>query len=713
MDIWQFVLPAAGFLTLAFCVFSLIRGFRSLPHQAFALGMLLLAVEQALHCVSLQADTVSQFKNLQQWRLAVTTLIPGVWAVFSLSYARSNQGEYLQRSKWLLWGFFLVPILLVAWTFNTLYFYPELLLIELPKTWALPLSREGYYLVVLHLLVTVFVLANLERTFRASSGAIRWRIKFLMLGLAVIFAARVYSAGQSLLYSSILPTSIYVESAAILAGTLVMSVSFFRMGKQSTRFYVSEELLTNSFTVGLVGIYLLAMGLSHELLARFSVGFSSIWTMVLLLMAFMGSLLILSSTQVRQGTRFFLHRHFQGPRYDYRTIWSDFARGTTLIRSDRDLGALAARMLSDLFAVSSVSIWLKDEEDNDAPRLVGSTLLNSEHDPNAPAQQKEVSILMHTLENASMPVDLEGASPSSRRAFSPRRRREKTLRDIRYCAPLSMNGQTWGMITLNSRYNHTPLDTEDFVLLKTISDQLAAMFFTRKLADEVEHARQLQAFQTFSAFFVHDLKNLAGSLSLTLQNFPKYYDNPEFRQDALETIGKSVERINAMTERLSFFRDGIEISRTTADLNSLVKKTLTTLDESLTRSVTLDLSDALKQVPMDEDKIQKVLLNLLINAREAAANGNAEIRVSTFQEKGQVVLQVSDQGQGMSRQYLEQSLFKPFKSTKEKGLGIGLYQCKAIVEAHGGKIHVESAEGRGTTFRIHLPHEGPAAKTGP
>ena len=61
----------------------------------------------------------------------------------------------------------------------------------------------------------------------------------------------------------------------------------------------------------------------------------------------------------------------------------------------------------------------------------------------------------------------------------------------------------------------------------------------------------------------------------------------------------------------------------------------------------------------------------------------------------------------MSQEFVQQRLFKPFQSTKNKGLGIGLYQCKTIVEAHGGKIEVESDEDKGTTFRIALPlHKG-------
>ena len=65
-------------------------------------------------------------------------------------------------------------------------------------------------------------------------------------------------------------------------------------------------------------------------------------------------------------------------------------------------------------------------------------------------------------------------------------------------------------------------------------------------------------------------------------------------------------------------------------------------------------------------------------------------------------LEVSDNGDGMSRDFLENKLFKPFNTTKEKGMGIGLYQCKLIVEKHGGAIWAESEVGKGTTFIIRV-----------
>jgi signal transduction histidine kinase len=106
--------------------------------------------------------------------------------------------------------------------------------------------------------------------------------------------------------------------------------------------------------------------------------------------------------------------------------------------------------------------------------------------------------------------------------------------------------------------------------------------------------------------------------------------------------------------------------------------------------------------------LRSVITNLLLNARDALQPGG-EVRIETSQSNGWAVLSVTDNGCGMSPAFLKASLFRPFQTTKKKGLGIGMFQSKMIVEAHRGKIQVESEPGAGTTFRVMLPLKPQAA----
>jgi signal transduction histidine kinase len=100
--------------------------------------------------------------------------------------------------------------------------------------------------------------------------------------------------------------------------------------------------------------------------------------------------------------------------------------------------------------------------------------------------------------------------------------------------------------------------------------------------------------------------------------------------------------------------------------------------------------------------MRKVLINLLLNANDAVA-GAGEIRVETARLNGWAAMSVADNGCGMTPEFVERFLFKQFQTTKAKGLGIGLFHSKMIVDAHHGRIDVQSHPGQGSTFRVLLP----------
>lgn len=99
--------------------------------------------------------------------------------------------------------------------------------------------------------------------------------------------------------------------------------------------------------------------------------------------------------------------------------------------------------------------------------------------------------------------------------------------------------------------------------------------------------------------------------------------------------------------------------------------------------------------------MQKVVTNLVINAQEAM-RGPGRLS-STARQDSSIVLSVRDNGSGMSPEFVRRSLFRPFQTTKKTGLGIGMFHCRMIVEAHAGRIEVETEEGKGTNFRVVLP----------
>jgi signal transduction histidine kinase len=115
--------------------------------------------------------------------------------------------------------------------------------------------------------------------------------------------------------------------------------------------------------------------------------------------------------------------------------------------------------------------------------------------------------------------------------------------------------------------------------------------------------------------------------------------------------------------------------------------------------------DAVPPIPGDPEALLSVVRNLVNNAVQAI-DGVGTVTVRTCKENDAAVISVADTGRGMSEEFIRRSLFVPFRTTKKGGWGIGLYQVKGIVEAHGGTIEVSSREGVGTTVRVMLPTAG-------
>jgi putative PEP-CTERM system histidine kinase len=224
------------------------------------------------------------------------------------------------------------------------------------------------------------------------------------------------------------------------------------------------------------------------------------------------------------------------------------------------------------------------------------------------------------------------------------------------------------------------------------------------LSQKLSQARQLEAFQAMSAFFVHDLKNTASTLSLMLQNLPVHFNDPKFREDALRGISTTVSHINELISRLAVLRQETAVRPVESDLNELVSKAL----NCFAQTPGVELVKELRPVPrvrVDPTQIENVVTNLVLNAQDAVGAAG-KIRVETSQLNGWAVLAVVDNGCGMSPEFVQRSLFRPFQTTKKKGIGIGMFQCKMIVGTHQGRIEVDSELGKGTSFRVLLPIAG-------
>jgi putative PEP-CTERM system histidine kinase len=667
----------------------------------FVAGMLLLALESVFAGFTVRAGDIGEVAFWQRWAFLAKAFVPGVWLCFSLTYSRGEHREFLRKWRVLIAASFIVPVGCGA------IFGGDVLHVladpDHPNVWWLRFGLPGQILNGALLVGTILILANLEKRFRAAIGTMQWRIKFVVLGLAILFGARLYSHSQALLFSGQQLGLAEVDACGLIIGCLLMSVAYARRGFADIDVYPSHAVLQSSVTIFLAGIYLFVVGVLAHLVA-FLGGASSLQFQAFVVLAAIAVLAtLLLSDRIRQRIHRFVSRHFKRPEHDFRNVWTSFTLRTASVLDQTQLCVASTKLVSETFNVLSVTMWVIDDRRD---RMVTGWSTSQEETlaEGAPAALPASTIIAELCARRR-PFDLDEIQmewAEALKAWCPRHFANKG--GHRFAVPLFSGERCVGLLILADRVNGIRYTVEEFDLLKCIGDHIAMCLLNLRLTEELISARQLEAFQTMSAFFVHDLKNAAASLSLMLQNLPIHFDDPAFRADALRGIGNTVERINHLITRLGVLRNKLELKAVECDLNQLAQEALQNSRAGNDEVRWIEKLALVPKIMADAEQLQNVFTNLLINAREAV-NGRGEVIIETAQRNGRVVFSVTDNGCGMSPAFLRDSLFRPFSTTKKKGLGIGMFQSKMIVDAHHGDIEVESEPGKGTTFRVILPLE--------
>lgn len=234
----------------------------------------------------------------------------------------------------------------------------------------------------------------------------------------------------------------------------------------------------------------------------------------------------------------------------------------------------------------------------------------------------------------------------------------------------------------------------------------------REMIRKEGEQKQFESFARLSAVLTHDLKNQILSLSLLVNNMERKFDREGFKEDAMRTLSDSVNNLQNLVAKLSDPRTPTKRVRERSNISHLVERVIqrTAAQAAGKYKVSSELTPDIFAV-VDGKAVERVIENLVINALEAMPEGGA-LRVTTWQDNGAAFVSVSDSGKGMTEEFMRERLFHPFATTKKKGIGLGLYSCRDIIEQHGGRIDVASKVSVGTEFKIILPLKAEESNSG-
>jgi len=544
-------------------------------------------------------------------------------------------------------------------------------------------------------------LAQLELVLRASREPVRHKLKFVVIGLGGLAGFQIYQASQMLLFPVWRPDHVFV-STVVMAAALCLTA--YGLGRTRLRevlvnTYVSQQALFGSVTFIIIGLYLLAVGAVGEWLRRTDQPLGAGLSVVVVFGGLVGLAIAVFSKTVRADIRRFIARNFYRSKYDYRVQWLQV---TEAFQQAAHKEAIMDRLLDLLiktFATKTISIWSFREADRRFCQIRSMTI---EKEP-APIELSH-PIIVQLLEKDEPVVIEKGPARRNDGAASP----GDPLADLgtALCFPIRTQGQLTAFVALGQQLRGEAYGTDDCDLLHGIAHHVGALLSHASLAEERQASAELEALHRFSVFCLHDLKNLAARLSLVAQNAEHHGRDPAFQESAMRTVTDTAKKMTALMSKLSLksFTPPLAGAPEMVELPALIDEIVAPIrGEGMVR---LHVAGGPVQPVMAvRDQIHQVLLNVVLNARQAIGE-KGDISVAIEQSNGSVVVTVDDTGSGISSSMLG-SLFRPSQSGRPGGLGIGLYQCKQIVEAHQGTIQMRSEEGKGTQVRIELPIRRP------
>ena len=697
MDLPLIVALAAAGCGAVIATAALWRAGRAKADYLLALGMYGTSACAVVAGLAQATHEPGEVARLYSWTMRGQAELAVFWLVFSSIYARGNYQEFLVEWKWIWAGGFLLPFLLAAgWRGGCVFLRSNVI----TGVFELGLTAQGVVLQSVSLIATIAALTNLEHTFRASVGTIRWRLKYTVVGLGLLLAVRAYTESQALLYRLVDPFLITINSVALFLSSLLILRSLLRGGQSEVAVFPGKAVFLNSVTILAAGAYLLTVGVLAKVAAWFGGDASFQLKAFAVLISVAGATVVALSDRARLRLRRWTSYYLQKPLYDYRSVWRSFTEGIAVHFDEETLCQSVTTLTARTFEMLSVSIWLVDEK-KEILTCAASTTLSAAATRDVQPTSEEVKEIIHHFQAHHEPVNLEKDKAAWAEALRRAHPAQFRTGGDRMAAPLTAGGELLGLMLLGDRVGGVRFSLQDFDLLRCVADQVAAGLRNARLSQRLLQTKEMEAFQAMSTFFVHDLKNLASTLNLMLKNLPIHFDNPEFRADALRGIGKTCDHINHLISRLSLLREGFQIRPAESDLNKVVAQALSRCPAPSNVQLARELRD-LPNIMIDAEQIDKVITNLALNAMEAVS-GSGRVSIETSQTNGWAVLAVTDTGVGMDSDFLGRSLFRPFQTTKKKGLGIGMFQSKMIVEAHGGRIEVQSEKGKGSTFRVLLP----------
>jgi putative PEP-CTERM system histidine kinase len=552
------------------------------------------------------------------------------------------------------------------------------------------------------LAASILGLALAEQLFRNTPASARWAIKPLCLGLAAVFVFDLFVFSDALMLRHLDHDLWSARGITHALAIPFLALSAVRNRHWTIEVHVSRQVMFHSTAVLASGVYLLAVAAAGYYVRLFGGDWGKAIQAIFLFAALLLLAWLFFSGTVRAKLRVFVNKHFYSYRYDYREEWLRFIRLLSTPDPQLGLQERCVKALADLVESPGGGMWVK--------RTRGFVQTARWNFPEMPDIEPSDSALAQFLERRGWVINIpEFCTQPERYDELAAPALFDRLPAAWLIVPLFSGDELLGFIVLSTPRIQVEVNWEVRDLLKTAARQVGTFVAQLESDEALLEARKFDAFNRMSAFVVHDLKNLVAQLSLMLKNAERHRDNPAFQADMLETVGHVTSRMNSLLLQL---RSGTTpVSKPGLVDLAPVARRIGGAKAAQGRTVSLEVGQDVFALG-HEDRLERVVGHLVQNALDATPDtGRVTLRV--YPDGDNTVVEVWDTGQGMSPEFVKNSLFKPFQTTKSTGMGIGFYESAQYIQDLGGNIAVDSKLGAGTRVTVAIPrHSGAVLPSG-
>ncbi len=615
-------------------------------------------------------------------RLYTQILLCPACLLFSVSFARIASIKDFKRSDLYLFAFSFVAFLLALLLPTSAFYYQTDFAIE-PVIF---LEETSFYLYLYITIMYVVSLGNLESTLRSTKHSDQWKIKLAIVGFALGFTGLMFFAMQGLLYKTVDIRNIPLRNFAVCIGLIL--VLYAEWKRNSNEVFISRRVVFRSFLAIFAGLYFIGMGIAREGTRLFGENFSQKVFIIAAVIILCIAITTVFSQKLRRALVIWIQRNFYNEKYDYRAQWMQFSKELAHATDYNSFINSSLMSFCETFGrIGAIYISV----DTEYPNSMGQSFYY-EIDKESKAIFMDEDFLQIINQNPC-PLfvnDDECISFTSHTSVSLARMQVDII------LPIHAADTPEGLLLLGPPINEKEkYDNEDFELMEAMGRQIGLSAKSFRISELMALSREIKAIDKLGTFVLHDLKNQVYALSLLTNNARNFIKKPEFQADMLETLSSTVGNMKKLISQLAHFPESESLHLEETYLQDLAKKIATQIPHA-----PIKIKGENPSIVIDSEQIGKVFFNLYLNALEAG--DNKPITVIIGEEDNIPFFQVIDNAGGLPPQVIEAGVFKPFNTTKERGMGIGLYHSRKIVEAHGARISVEDRPGEGCTFTVRF-----------